>query len=114
MITNIPALMAKILIYADYHRYGILFNIMSPGCRKLCYKLNLDIYEHNSSKDYYRILCLFYHRFHREDDLPAVVSHTGYQAWYYNGKRHRDNNLPAIIYGDGTAEYYIDGIYIKN
>lgn len=33
---------------------------------------------------------------HRDDDLPAIESISGYW-WYQHGLKHRDNNLPASI-----------------
>ena len=40
---------------------------------------------------------------------PAVVSPSGYRAWYQNGKLHRPDG-PAIEYSDGGRAWYINGI----
>ena len=47
---------------------------------------------------------------HRDNDLPAVIYHTGSKEWYKNGKLHRDNDLPAVIYGDGTQRWFQNGL----
>jgi hypothetical protein len=47
---------------------------------------------------------------HREDG-PALISRTGYRAWYINGIRHREDG-PAI---EGPGEYkswYLNGRFI--
>ena len=46
-------------------------------------------------------------QYHRENDLPAVVLTSGYEAWYINGYRHRENG-PAIIYSDGSKEWWLN------
>jgi hypothetical protein len=45
-------------------------------------------------------------RYHRENDLPAVIFTNGRKLWYKNGKCHREGDLPAYIYADGTQVWY--------
>ena len=52
-------------------------------------------------------------KWHRDNDLPAVIRTDGYCAWYQNGELHRDNNLPAVIWPDGWCEWYQDGWLVK-
>ena len=40
---------------------------------------------------------------------PAVVSHTGEQHWYQNGKLHREDG-PAVIYSNGSLLWYRNGV----
>lgn len=49
--------------------------------------------------------------FHRDNDLPAVISNSKEgvkqrEFWYLNGLLHRDNDKPAIIYQNGTYIWY--------
>ena len=46
---------------------------------------------------------------HREDDLPAIESSTGYKSWYINGQLHRTGG-PAIEDSDGYKAWYINGL----
>ncbi len=48
-------------------------------------------------------------KLHRDNDLPAIVYHTGRNVWYKNGKLHRDNDLPAVNFADGYKEWYKNG-----
>ncbi len=34
-------------------------------------------------------------KFHRDDDLPAIIHANGTQAWYKEGTMHRDGDQPA-------------------
>ena len=47
---------------------------------------------------------------HRDNDLPAVIEANGDLYWYINGKCHRDNDLPAVIYTDGTKKWFKNGL----
>lgn len=49
-------------------------------------------------------------KYHRDNDLPAVVGMSGAEEWYINGVRHRDGDGPAVIKPDGTREWYKNGI----
>ena len=49
-------------------------------------------------------------KYHRDNDLPAVISKDGDQFWYKNGKRHRDNDLPAFITVNGHQYWYQNGL----
>ena len=40
---------------------------------------------------------------------PAVVTHTGEQHWYQNGKKHREDG-PAVIYSNGSLLWYRNGV----
>ena len=57
-------------------------------------------------------------KYHREDDLPAVISVNGTKCWFKNGKRHRDishnhrEKKPAIEYCFGDKEFWHNGKYI--
>lgn len=42
------------------------------------------------------------------EDEPAVVSVIG-SFWYKNGKYHRNNDLPAMVFKSGTQKWYKDG-----
>jgi hypothetical protein len=48
-------------------------------------------------------------KYHRDGDLPAIISQYGYQSWYKEGKRHRDGDLPAVIHANGAREWYKEG-----
>jgi len=48
-------------------------------------------------------------KFHRDNDLPAIINIDGGQNWWQNGQYHRYNNKPAILYPNGTKLYYIFG-----
>jgi hypothetical protein len=48
-------------------------------------------------------------KYHRDNDLPAVIFSNGNQFWYKNGKFHRDNDLPAIIFLNGRQDWYQHG-----
>ena len=52
-------------------------------------------------------------KFHRDNDLPAVIWPDGYNAWWQNGQCHRDNDLPAIIWADGSCAWYQNNECIK-
>ena len=59
-------------------------------------------------------VCHYKHgKFHRDNDLPAVVYANGDKYWYQNGKLHRDNDLPAIVWADGEKRWWQNGKYIK-
>lgn len=45
-------------------------------------------------------------KFHRDNDLPAVICANGDQYWYQHDERHRDNDLPAIICANGYQAWY--------
>jgi hypothetical protein len=48
---------------------------------------------------------------HRDNnDLPAVICVNGSQHWYKNGNRHRDNDLPSMIYSNGRQHWYKNGL----
>jgi hypothetical protein len=48
-------------------------------------------------------------KYHRDNDLPAIVFKSGTQKWYKDGQLHRDCDMPACIYSDGSFHYYING-----
>ena len=52
-------------------------------------------------------------KYHRDGDLPAVISPDRFYTWYQNDKIHRDNDLPANIWTDGYCEWYKNGKFIK-
>lgn len=47
-----------------------------------------------------------YGRYHRDNDLPAIIYSDGRKEWYQNGEKHRGNDLPAVIHKNGTQEWY--------
>jgi hypothetical protein len=49
-------------------------------------------------------------KYHRDNDLPAIIFICGSQYWYKNGLRHRDNDLPAVIYANGDQTWYQNGL----
>jgi hypothetical protein len=95
---------AIILAYADYFKYGKLFDIIYPGSKILCHNMNLrkTIY-----KD--RIVYKLFKRKHNENGPTVIWLKDGEEQWYYNDKKHRDNDLPAIKQGDGTLVWYQKG-----
>ena len=52
-------------------------------------------------------------KFHRDNDLPAIIASRGYCQWYQNGKWHRDNDLPAEIFPNGYCARYKNDKFIK-
>ena len=60
-----------------------------------------------------------YGKLHRRDDSPAHIGANGTKAWYQHGQLHRDtegpdgNVLPAVIYSTGTKEWFLRGESIK-
>lgn len=48
-------------------------------------------------------------RFHRDNDLPAVI-YPSYKEWYRYGLLHRDNDKPAVEHSTGEKSYYIGGL----
>jgi hypothetical protein len=48
-------------------------------------------------------------KYHRDNDLPAMVFKSGTQEWYKNGEHHRDNDMPASIYFNGTQIWSKNG-----
>jgi hypothetical protein len=116
-----------ILEYADYFEQAVLFDILFPGCRHICYKRNIKIIKKKEYIEYrlFRRLhrendlpaveCFngqkewwFKGLFHRDGDKPAVIGVSGTQRWYINGKLHRENDMPAVIRADGSEEWYIN------
>ena len=55
------------------------------------------------------VYCFKNSKFHRDDDLPAVILPDGTKEWYVDGNRHRDNDLPAVIWPSGKKEWYMNG-----
>lgn len=49
-----------------------------------------------------------YGEFHRMDG-PAVINANGYTAWFQNGLRHRIDG-PAAHFSNGDLEFWIDGV----
>ena len=49
------------------------------------------------------------YRWHRDNDLPAVIYPNGSRLWYNRGKLHRDGDNPAVINADGTQMWYQNG-----
>ena len=49
-------------------------------------------------------------RYHRDNDLPAIILGNGSKRWYRNGEFHRDNDLPALMEADGTKKWYQNGL----
>jgi hypothetical protein len=62
----------------------------------------------NAGKYIYTKICL-HQTPHSIDDLPAVITASGHQEWYKEGKLHRDGDLPAVIYVNGSQEWYKEG-----
>jgi len=52
-------------------------------------------------------------RFHRDNDLPAIIYVNGSKYWYQNNLLHRDNDLPAIIWMSGEKEWHQNGNFIR-
>lgn len=52
-------------------------------------------------------------RFHRDNDLPAIIIDDGRMAWYQHGELHRDNELPAVVRPDDDNEWWIRGVKVK-
>jgi hypothetical protein len=48
-------------------------------------------------------------KYHRDNDLPALIRVNGDQLWFKNGLQHRDNDLPAIIYSNGDQKWFKNG-----
>ena len=48
-------------------------------------------------------------QYHRDNDLPAVISARGQKEWYVNGLRHRANGLPAIESETGYKRFFENG-----
>ena len=49
-------------------------------------------------------------KYHRDNDLPAIIYPNGSQFWYQNGKYHRDNDLPAMILKNGDQYWMKNGL----
>jgi hypothetical protein len=45
-------------------------------------------------------------KYHRDDDLPAIVFPNGTKEWYQDGLFHRDGDMPAVEYSNGTKYWY--------
>jgi hypothetical protein len=50
-------------------------------------------------------------KFHRDNDLPAVIYEDGDKFWYQNGMRHREGDLPAATYNYGMSYYKYDKLH---
>lgn len=48
-------------------------------------------------------------KFHRDEDLPAVIWKDGSKFWFQDDKLHRDGDQPAEIRADGTQQWYQNG-----
>jgi antitoxin component YwqK of YwqJK toxin-antitoxin module len=69
------------------------------------YKIKID---KNKTIIYY-----YKNKYHRENDLPAIICIGDYKEYFKNGKLHRDGNKPAIIFSDYYKLYYKNGVRIK-
>ena len=49
-------------------------------------------------------------RYHRDYDLPAMMSVRGYRRWYRHGALHRDGGRPAVVRGKWFVDYWLDGV----
>jgi len=49
-------------------------------------------------------------KFHRNNDLPAIVFDSGQKQWYKQGKIHRETG-PAVILPDGGQYYYLNDLF---
>ncbi len=49
-------------------------------------------------------------QFHRDNDLPASITHGGTLEWYYHGILHRGGDKPAYITSYGFKRWYHYGI----
>jgi hypothetical protein len=100
-MTQLNADVASVILeYANYFEYAVLFDILFPGCRRLCYNRNIK----ELKTDYFIEYTLF-GKLHRENDLPAFINDkVKFYSWWINGKRHREYNYPAII--DGNMHLY--------
>ena len=69
------------------------------------YKIKID---KNKTIIYY-----YKNKYHRENDLPAVIYSDGSKEYYKNNKYHRDGDKPAVICSDYYKLYYKNGVRIK-
>jgi hypothetical protein len=123
-----PDVASIILEFANYFKRAVLFDILFPGSRRLCYKRNIKEIKYiygtvyvlfgklHSEEDLPASIkasgdqeWYFNNKFHRGDDKPAKIYKSGGQEWWFNGSRHRNNDLPAIISAGGTKQWYING-----
>jgi hypothetical protein len=56
----------------------------------------------------------FQDRFHRENDLPAVIRADGGMEWNQDDELHRDNDMPAVVLGNGDRYWYQRGLFHRD
>jgi hypothetical protein len=94
-----------ILEYADYFKRAVLFDILFPGSRRLCYGRNLK-----EIKCFYGTYYSLFGKTHREEDLPAMILNDGNKlCWYINNELSRGGDKPHIVRADGDMRWYKDG-----
>jgi hypothetical protein len=103
----LPELVEEILLYLPYLDNYEKYNI-TDKFRERWYNSQVVI-----KNDRYRTTYQINDKFHRENDLPAIIKANGTKQWYKDGKLHRENDLPAIEYANGTKYWYINGKKIK-
>ena len=103
-----PDVASVILEFANYFERAVLFDILFPGSRRLCYNRNLQEINTKNSTEYQ-----LFGNSHRENDMPAIEWKSGSKKWYINDKLHRDMDKPAFIRANGDKEWYIDGQFIR-
>ena len=81
------------IINNNTHLFGYIHSINDGACYLLDYQDLKHVWYYKS-------------KYHRENDLPAVINFYGDKYWYYNGKLHRKNDLPAVIYADGNKYWF--------
>jgi hypothetical protein len=70
-------------------------------------KYKIEISEYKTITYYYK------DKYHKEDDLPAIIDSNGHKYYYKNGKLHRDGDKPAIIHSNSDKKYWKNGVKIK-
>jgi hypothetical protein len=53
-------------------------------------------------------------KYHRDNDLPAIIQSNGDKYWYKDGLMHRDNDLPAVVLSNGNKFWYQYGKYHRD
>ena len=81
------------IIDNNTHLFGYLNSINDGACYLIDYQDVKHVWYYKS-------------KYHRENDLPAVINSYGDKYWYCNGKLHRKNDLPAVIYADGNKYWF--------
>jgi antitoxin component YwqK of YwqJK toxin-antitoxin module len=78
-------------------------------------KINLKLLEEYKIDEYGNQFWYKNGKFHRDNDLPAMIFSDGRQFWFKNGQMHRDNDLPATIYPNGQLqEWFQNGKFHRD